>query len=32
MLKRDRLLTALTTAVYLAALVVAYLDLFIWRP
>lgn len=32
MITRDRLLTVLTTAVYLAALVVAYLDLFIWRP
>ena len=32
MLTRDRLLTALTAAVYLAALVVMYMDLFIWRP
>lgn len=32
MITRDRLLTALTTAVYVAALVVAYMDLFVWRP
>ena len=32
MLNPDRLLKALTAAVYIAALVVAYMDLFIWRP
>lgn len=32
MLNYDRLLKVITAAVYLAALVVAYMDLFVWRP
>jgi len=32
MLNNERVLKALTTAVYVAALVVAYMDLFVWRP
>jgi hypothetical protein len=32
MLTPDRLLKVLTAAVYVAALVVMYMDLFIWRP
>lgn len=32
MLTSARLLKVITVAVYLSAVVVAYLDLFIWRP
>jgi hypothetical protein len=32
MLTSERVLTALTAAVYVAALVAAYMDLFVWRP